>query len=409
MRNKFDKILSDKFRETFENFEVEFKKEDWAKFQEKYNQSDKSSILNASYFFKAAAVLVISISCIYLWQELKEAIIYKESTAVNTPGLSSDSLNEAEPKSTIIDSIINNGQPISNLGTLTASNQSSDERENSQFTNEVNLNEIDSSDNAYHETSIIGIASIDLEADDLLGIRLSEKTTFFKKTDNQDSIFIATDPKGGIDRRLNISVLASTLLSYSGYEEGAPMGFAGGVSADIPLNDQLSISSGITLIKQDLQVGGNNKDISLESSTDDIEVNIFADLLIVDIPLNVNYSFAAYSKNEPYVSIGVSSFWYAKQSFQTSTKKVIEIEQENEDGSIELVRNVQTNSQTGQSRNFSSIDIAKVLNISAGYKFSITPDVSMAFEPYLKYPLSKITDNKLSFTSSGFSIKVSFN
>jgi len=409
MRNKFDKILSDKFRETFENFEVEFKKEDWAKFQEKYNQSDKSSILNASYFFKAAAVLVISISCIYLWQELKEAIIYKESTAVNTPGLSSDSLNEAEPKSTIIDSIINNGQPISNLGTLTASNQSSDERENSQFTNEVNLNEIDSSDNAYHETSIIGIASIDLEADDLLGIRLSEKTTFLKKTDNQDSIFIATDPKGGIDRRLNISVLASTLLSYSGYEEGAPMGFAGGVSADIPLNDQLSISSGITLIKQDLQVGGNNKDISLESSTDDIEVNIFADLLIVDIPLNVNYSFAAYSKNEPYVSIGVSSFWYAKQSFQTSTKQVIEIEQENEDGSIELVRNVQTNSQTGQSRNFSSIDIAKVLNISAGYKFSITPDVSMAFEPYLKYPLSKITDNKLSFTSSGFSIKVSFN
>ncbi|MCK9303996.1 MAG: hypothetical protein M0P27_01190, partial [Bacteroidales bacterium] len=54
------------------------------------------------------------------------------------------------------------------------------------------------------------------------------------------------------------------------------------------------------------------------------------------------------------------------------------------------------------------MNIAGRINLSIGFKREITPNLTLHIEPYLKIPVTGLATEKLRFTTSGVTCKISF-
>lgn len=181
--------------------------------------------------------------------------------------------------------------------------------------------------------------------------------------------------------------------------------FSGGISADFRLSRALFFTTGIQAELQNVQSRKPNKEFMA------IDNQTTADLLLLDVPLNITWKFLTGKSTAYYVSGGISSLAYLNEDYRNkaTTQEVIEVvKEENGQETVEyevVIRETVTNESVLPLKTF---DFASRLNLTMGAEHKITPGLHLHIEPYVKIPLSGLGAKNLKFTTSGVTCKVSF-
>lgn len=181
--------------------------------------------------------------------------------------------------------------------------------------------------------------------------------------------------------------------------------FAGGMSIDFKLSQELYFNTGIQIEHQYVNSQKPNNDymgISRETNSD---------LVILDVPLNITWKFLTNPSRAWYITGGISSLAFLDESYQnkTTSQELIEVvREENGQESIEYELITRESILTGNESPFKTFNLAGRLNLLIGIEQEISSGINFHVEPYINIPLSGLSSQDLKFTTSGIRCKVSF-
>jgi|GEM_PF-705745 len=187
-------------------------------------------------------------------------------------------------------------------------------------------------------------------------------------------------------------------------QSGTAFNYSGGVTTDIRLFSDILLSTGLQIEHQSVVNGGN-------SSAALSDARIKADLLNLDLPLNITWKFFSDKSKSFYVSGGVSSLAYLSEKYDktVSVWQLAEVKTMVA-GAEKLaykVENLESNSQVKEP-SFNTIDIAGRVNVLFGVEQRLSPKLSLHIEPYMKIPVSGLASENLRFSTGGVTCKISF-
>jgi len=193
--------------------------------------------------------------------------------------------------------------------------------------------------------------------------------------------------------------------TYFNYAKGSNSQFnvGAGLSADISLSRKLKVSTGIAIAQNSLSYPGqpsfstpagiNLAPLSVYSASalqysvsEPSFRNYSANLVGIDIPLNLKYTFDP-GKSETYLLAGLSSGTFIDETYTYS------------------FNNAQAQSQSTRN-SFSGFYFAKMLNLAIGTGYRIGNN-RLIVEPFLKYPLEGLGTQQIRFGSGGVNLKFS--
>lgn len=192
-------------------------------------------------------------------------------------------------------------------------------------------------------------------------------------------------------KNIGLSVFASPEINTVKFKSGSKVTLNYGAGVDYSISKHFSVQAQFVSAKKIYvtdRKGYNPAAGSPLVSIDTLKVN--ANCNVWDIPVNVKYSFTDNSKNNFFISAGISSYIMKKEVYDFSyydqgvyeTKKRI-IKDENKHGFCNL-------------------------NLSVGYQYWLSKKLSIGFEPYCKLPLSGIGAGKVKLTSAGALLSLTF-
>jgi hypothetical protein len=181
--------------------------------------------------------------------------------------------------------------------------------------------------------------------------------------------------------------------------------YSGGINADFHLFSAFRFSTGLQF--EHLSVV--NSDPSYDPSLPSGETK--AELVDLDIPLNITWKFLVRKSTSYYVSSGISSVVYlsenyASTSYSQEMVKVVEVM----DGKPNLtyqMENVRNTEQTTEDP-LNTFDFASRVNIIFGYEQHLSSKLFLHIEPYLKIPISDQAARNIKYTTGGITCKISF-
>lgn len=205
-------------------------------------------------------------------------------------------------------------------------------------------------------------------------------------------------------------ITLSSLMSSAPKASSAQLGVGGGVTTEIPFTSTLALYTGVQLSDQTLQSEVNEKPTVISGSK--ALQSITTDLLSLDIPVNVRYTFSEGKDNAMYVAAGVSSLAYLSETtasaFLVPHTRITFREAENGE-TMEVYETVQMpETEVRQSSAFEQFDLAGQLNLSFGYAYKLAGQWHLVIEPYYKHPLGKLTSSELSFSTAGVNLRFNF-
>jgi hypothetical protein len=136
-----------------------------------------------------------------------------------------------------------------------------------------------------------------------------------------------------------------------------------------------------------------------------------AELVDLDIPLNITWKFLIRKSTCYYLSGGISSVIYLSENYTTTsyTQKMVQNVEMN--GGVPDVNyqleNVKTTEQITEDP-LNTFDFAGRINIMFGFEQHLSSRLFLHLEPYLKIPVSDLATENLRYTISGITCKVSF-
>lgn len=186
---------------------------------------------------------------------------------------------------------------------------------------------------------------------------------------------------------------------------GSALNYGGGVSVDISIAKNVSISTGLQLEHQSVESRVATADAASSSQTE-------ASLTNFDLPLNITWRFLNNKNGSYYLSGGLSSLAYldekyTRRTFRQQIKSVAADAAQESFLSSYRVENVEVVDYiTPQNNN--TFDIAGRLNIMVGYEQKLSSKLNLHVEPYVKIPLSGLASENMRFTTGGVTFKLSF-
>jgi hypothetical protein len=176
------------------------------------------------------------------------------------------------------------------------------------------------------------------------------------------------------------------VITFVEFQRSSGIGFTFGLTAGYQINKNWSIESGISLDRKKYYTTGEYFDKS------NVPGFYNADLLSVDghcnmfeVPLNIRYKFESKSSHNFTASLGASSYFMTKESYNYS-----------------MISWGQT--VNGKFTNFpKSTNLFSAINVSAGYEKKLN-NVSLLIEPYFKVPVKGIGTGNLYMSSTGINI-----
>ncbi len=409
MNQQFDELFAGKVRDSFSELEVEFSEAHWQQFLAK----EKSAAMVIPLFYKKvlsyAAVLIITIGVVFIFNrvvsdsEIESPVPDKEQMANNkepnqnlAPGIADDKTRK-KPNEEELGT--KNLADIASVDTVTnreknseTENASTDKKESIRSVASINYIAVNQMRfNTNPRKSILGN---EMSGDGLTQVAdvYSAETTFFI-------------PESSEKRVNTIELHASSLTNYSEVDPASSLNYSGGISSEVQLTNRFGFSSGFTIAKQGLEIKNSGREVTSESELGETSTNIFADLVTLDVPLNIRYYLK--ENKESYFSFGVSSFLYLRESFITSTRVVREDTIER-DGEEIINRNVDEFSNSRSEDAFSRFDFAKTVNLSFGFEHTLSNKLGIIFEPYAKIPIAPLTSEQVRFGSGGLHVRFQF-
>jgi hypothetical protein len=181
--------------------------------------------------------------------------------------------------------------------------------------------------------------------------------------------------------------------------------YSGGINADYELSRSFRLSSGIQVEHQNVTNERSDNPAWLPSGQTQ------ADLVDIDLPLNLTWKFLIRKSACYYLSGGISSVIYLSENY-TSTSYTLKMVgsvnmndgEPNVTYELENVKSVEQETEAP----LSTFDFAGRINIIFGFEQHLSTRVFLHFEPYLKIPVSELATQNLKYTTSGITCKISF-
>jgi hypothetical protein len=169
-----------------------------------------------------------------------------------------------------------------------------------------------------------------------------------------------------------------------------------GLSASYRISPRLSVNTAIAYSKKVYSaLPYEYKAPWATSNTAKYAESIDADCRVLDIPLNLKYSFFESPKRTFFASAGVSSYFMLKEKYT--------LKFDNNQGGYPAYSNP-SYAYKNQNQHLLS-----VLNLSAGIAKPLSKQTSLVIEPYARLPLTGIGQGKVNLKSIGLSFQLQYN
>jgi hypothetical protein len=230
--------------------------------------------------------------------------------------------------------------------------------------------------------------------------------------DRESKAAPVTEEKQLIDKKVVFAIYAG---SYVNYAKGSNKQFntGGGITSDIRLTENLSISTGISIGQNTLSYNSSvaypqiamalattsshnfaadgNALPALVPTSKDLNAN----LVNLDIPVDLKYTFTQ-RKGTTYVAAGFSSGTFINETYSTTYNYNVG---NNASGQ---------QSQDATHKTFDSFYLAQMVNVSFGVGYPLGKN-QLIIEPFFKYPLNGLGDQHILFGSGGINLKFNFD
>ena len=205
-----------------------------------------------------------------------------------------------------------------------------------------------------------------------------------------------------IKRKIRIGVNFSPGMTST--QTNSSFNFSGGLNTDFALFANFQLSTGLQIEHQNVISNiGNHSSVS--------QVKSKADLVNLDLPLNITWKFFSDKSRSYYVSGGVSSLAYLSEKYDKTIYAQQLTELKTMAAGVQSlayqVVNVESNEQQTEAP-FHTFNIAGRLNILVGMEQHLSSKLSLHVEPYMKIPVSGLGTQNLRFTTGGVTCKISF-
>lgn len=242
---------------------------------------------------------------------------------------------------------------------------------------------------------------------------------------NEGKIFLRPVQKETENSRYNSwQAAAGPMVPFTRDHPASGFGFSAGLTNQMKINKRITFSAGALLAYNELSFDpatGRNAEESFfdtgEASEFFTENNIAADqystnyqnqyeILAVDIPLNVKLDIFQGPGSGMYFSTGVSSLLYLQQNI-TEQRIYEAVSYANTETFADPTRLMFDESQAFNEGVFSGFDFARLVNLSVGYELNRN-NQTFIIEPFLKYPLGKVTSRPVSLGMGGVNLRYKF-
>lgn len=160
------------------------------------------------------------------------------------------------------------------------------------------------------------------------------------------------------------------------------IGFNGGLFLRYHVNNRLSLSVAAVYAKK--VYGATPQDYKFPYPTNYVKIN--ADCNVLDVPLNVNYTFLDRPKSTWSAMAGASSYFMLKEKYDyywaNNTKRTREFSNQNQ-------------------------HYFSVLNLGVTYERKTAGRLKWGLQPYVKVPLNGVGEGKVKLSSAGVSLQLS--
>ncbi|MFA5244304.1 MAG: outer membrane beta-barrel protein [Pedobacter sp.] len=417
MKKTEDQVIADKIREVFDNFDDPAADQGWQELRKKYPEPDRKPLL---FWFSSAAAILILTSLFFLYQyDPKQETTFADSNHSSTPK-SNDHLKSKElplnnqvpdtafSEKTITNikyspsAIIKNQTPGVNQNIISTGNLLTEVKKtviegNTKENKPILSNLLDPDHNRQEKSDTIVLAQNNIaEAKP----QIKPDNIELKDTKVKGS----KSPKNR-DKSIVLGLYAGSFINYAeGSESNINLG--AGFSSDFRINNRLKLSTGINLSKNSLTYNedtpsnayGSFQPSSAFAASTLVSVNNYqAELLNLDIPINLKYSFSP-GKNSAYILAGLSSGTYLNEQYAINFNNF-----------NSLIGAALAQDEKVISKKFNHFDLMKTFNLSFGFNTKIGKNQSIGIEPFIKYPLGGLGSENLKFGASGINIKMNFN
>jgi len=229
------------------------------------------------------------------------------------------------------------------------------------------------------------------EVEILINEKPSDSTLRTKAETKTDTTQKITEEKKKKEHRSShlifIRALASPDFSAINFSSASSMGSNYAFLLEYQINSRLTISTGAI---RSMKKYSYDNEITYSGHTAD---QLDGACRIIDIPLNVYYSFPSQSKISFYTGVGLSSYI---------------MQQENYTYTVNYKYSSRSYSTQIDDKNN---EWFKVLNLSAGVQYQLTPRINLQAEPFLKTSLAGIGEGDVLLNSVGvfFGFKYKIN
>lgn len=172
--------------------------------------------------------------------------------------------------------------------------------------------------------------------------------------------------------------------------EGWGIGFDGGLTLDYRLNKKWMFETGILADKAIYTASPYNYNPPRNVAGYGDLRSIDANCMIIDIPLNVNYTIWSNKENTILIGTGLSSTWMHHEAYTYNIKT--------NTGAWEKYQEEMYNKEH---------QLFSILNFSAGYQRN-WKNLSFGISPYVKIPLSGIGYGRVKLLSTGIHISLKY-
>jgi hypothetical protein len=407
---QFDDKLAAKIRTDFAGFSPEFNSEHWNMMKEKLQKKNRKFFLILPFWAKAAVVTLFITTALMTYLYFNETknnseiqnINFSENkvktkTDIESVKSKKSNFNIEKNKATKIEKVNNKNDKV-----YISENKIIERNKNSELL--INLD----TSNIVENIEEKGFAKISLEKDSV------ENLAYLKgKEEFKPLIFEENKTRNEVKFGAMLAGNSSSNTLNTNDERGMSLGF----STEIPINKKISLNTGIVFTTQkfsfDNSPSNNNYELDAaipengaiySTNPESSKANIIA----VDIPMNMQFQIMKKRKNSMYCEFGLSSFAYIKQEYSIvnynyQTKTVFDVVT---GGYTDKVVINKSNTNTSEPA-FNHFDFAKVINFSLSYRYKIH-NSEIAFEPYIKYPYKPITSQAVNVSFAGIVLRYIF-
>ncbi|MEN8122386.1 MAG: hypothetical protein ABFS35_18720 [Bacteroidota bacterium] len=421
MQKSFDKILSEKIKNVFNNHKEPYNPDDWEKLKMQLKRKRRTPVIWLNIAKAASVALLFGVSTFYLNKDDVE----KQITSIET---TSPIINSQITVKTKEDSI--NKQQKENTK-QTDRYLITQQKENAKLIDRYQVSKkIKKEEGDKHIKDTNGFIIEDELIKNSLAINKNDSNIRGKAVAIVDSISqnsltqlvqveILEDEfvidKKERNSKFDFAVAVASMYSYSQSSTEGDVNLGGGFTASYNISDKLSVSSGMLIAQQSLDYNySRTSDKVFASSPSFYDANTTLvsepatatsriEFVGIDIPLNVKLKLKKF-----IISTGVSSLLFVSEKrIYSSNAIVLNTEFNAQTNSYETFNSVENFQSEERSDAFGRMDFASLLNLSIGYEVPLKRG-GIILEPFIKYPLSKVSSANMKIGSGGLSLHYCF-